>query len=98
MRRSECYVSNVYLNGKALTQFYINMLLCFKQYIYLLNNQLAGADIEGIITSLYSTITQPITVPPNLLLITISHLLIYLASNCSIQNLSNLACRRLLSH
>ena len=93
--RSECYVSNVYLNGKTLTQFYINTLLCFKQYIYLLNNQLAGA---GIITSLYSTITQPVTVPPNLLLITISHLLIYLASNCSIQNLSNLACHRLLSH
>ena len=34
--RSECYVSNVYLNGKTLTQFYINTLLCFKQYIYLL--------------------------------------------------------------
>lgn len=90
---SECYVSNVYLNGKTLTQFYINTLLCFKQYIYLLNNQLDGADIESIITSLYSTITQPVTVPPNLLLITISHLLIYLASNCAIHNLSNLACR-----
>ena len=92
LTRSECYLSNVYLNGKAITQFYIDTLLCFKQYIFLLNNQLAQTDIESIITSLYSTITQSVTVPPNLLLITISHVLLYLASNCSIQNLSNLAC------
>ena len=78
--------------GGDVTQFYIWTLLCFKQYIYLLKYQLGGADIEGILNSLYSTITNSVTVPPNLLLITISNVLIYVASNCRIQNIFNLQC------
>lgn len=46
---SECYVNNVYIYGRKVTQFYIDSLLCFKQYIFVLNNQLGGADIEGIL-------------------------------------------------
>ena len=76
-----------------MTNFYINTLLCFKQYIFLLNNRLDKTDIETIINSLYSTITASVTVPPNLLLLTISNVLIYVASNCSIQNIFNLPCR-----
>ena len=97
---SECYVNNVYIYGRKVTQFYIDSLLCFKQYIFVLNNQLGGADIEGILTSLYMTLTNSVTVPPNLLLITISNVMIYIASNCTIANVTNLSCTfvHLLSH
>ncbi|KAK8802514.1 hypothetical protein WA171_006193 [Blastocystis sp. BT1] len=88
---NECYVNNVYIYGRKVTQFYIDSLLCFKQYIFVLNNQLGGADIEGILTSLYMTLTNSVTVPPNLLLITISNVMIYIASNCTIANVTNLS-------
>lgn len=89
---SECYVSNAYMFGYDVTQFYIWSLLCFKQLIFLLNDRLVDADIEGILSLLYGTLTSSVTVPPNLLLITISNVLIYIASNCPIRNLSNLQC------
>lgn len=89
-------MNNIYIKGKEVTQLYINTLYCFKQYIFLLNNQLDKADIESILCSLYSTITNVVTVPPNLLLITISNVLIYIASNCSIQNIFNLPCTLVL--
>lgn len=89
---SECYVNSVYIKGKEITTFYINTLHCFKQYIFLLNNQLDKADVESILTSLYCTVTNSVTVPPNLLLLTVANVLIYIASNCSIQNIFNLPC------
>lgn len=85
-------MNSIYIKGKEVTSFYIHTLLCFKQYIFLLNNQLDKTDIESIICSLYSTITNAVTVPPNLLLLTIANVLIYVASNCSIQNIFNLPC------
>ena len=92
MRASECYVSNAYMFGYDVTQFYIWTLLCFKQLIFLSNERLVEADIEGILNLLYSTLTNSVTVPPNLLLITISNVLIYIASNCPLRNLANLQC------
>ena len=89
---SECYVNNVYIYGQKATHFYIDTLLCFKQYIYLLNHQLAGADIEGILTSLFMTLTNSVTVPPNLLQLTIANVMMYIASNCTIANVYNLSC------
>lgn len=78
--------------GYDVTQFYIWTLLCFKQLIFLSNERLVEADIEGILNLLYSTLTNSVTVPPNLLLITISNVLIYIASNCPLRNLANLQC------
>lgn len=69
------------------------VLLCFKQYIFLLNNKLGEADMKDILLSLYSTITNTVTIPPPLLLITISDVLIYIASNCSFHDLSGMPCR-----
>ena len=91
---SECYVNNVYIYGQRVTLFYIDTLLCFKQYIYILNNQLAGADMEGILTSLYMTLTNAVTVPPNRLQMVIAGVMIYIASNCTIANVYNLSCRK----
>lgn len=97
MKESECYVSNAYMFGYDVTQFYIWTLLCFKQLIFLSNERLVEADIEGILRLLYSTLTNSVTVPPNLLLITISNVLIYIASNCPLRNLANLQCTFYLS-
>ena len=97
VRRSECYVSNAYLFGCDVTQFYIWALLCFKQLIFLANDRLNDADIEGILCLLYGTLTNSVTVPPNLLLITISNVLIYIASNCPLRSLANLPCSPLSS-
>ncbi|KAK8800862.1 hypothetical protein WA588_001693 [Blastocystis sp. NMH] len=80
----ECHVGNVYIFGRQATQFYIDALRSFKQLVSSATTHLANADIEGILVSLYETLTRGVTVPPTLLLFTISDVLIFVASSCRV--------------
>lgn len=90
---SECYVGNVYIFGRQATQFYIDALRCFKQLLSSATTRLGGADIAGILTSLYGTLTSAVTVPPTLLLLTIADVLIFVASSCRVDSPASLPCR-----
>lgn len=90
--RSECHVGNVYIFGRQATQFYIDALRSFKQLVSSATTHLASADIEGILVSLYETLTRGVTVPPTLLLFTISDVLIFVASSCRIASPTGLPC------
>lgn len=85
-------MGNVYIFGRQATQFYIDALRCFKQLLSVANARLAGEDIEGILTSLYRTLTSAVTVPPTMLLLTIADVLIFVASACRVETPARLPC------